>query len=555
VTETIDARAELERAVAEHQAGRLAAAEQGYRRVLANDPDYPDALHFLGLLRHQLGKSDEAVALIRRAIARKPDFAGFHFNLGNVLREAGQAEAAVESYREADRLAPGSPSTLNNLGNALFDRGRPDQAVDTLQRAVAIDPDFAEAHLNLGYALRETRRSEAADHAFDRALALDGTLVGAHVGRGVGAQLRGEFAAAEKSFRRALAIDPDDADAIYNLAMLGGLTVGDPDVERLEALADAGTLPPDRQIELHFALGKLYDDDGDTERAIGHFQAGNGLRYGQAPYDETEIADLVSACRSVFTPDFFAQRRALGNRSERPVFIVGMPRSGTTLVEQILASHPQVHGAGELGIIGNMAEKLPDGASYPAGLIGLEKAQLDELSNSYLSLTGGDGETVRTTDKMPDNFRWLGLIAILFPLARIIHCRRDPIDNCLSCYFQLFKRQHAYAYELETLGLYYRRYDELMDHWRRVLPLPIFELRYENLIADQESVTRALVEFNGLPWDDRCLAFQELEREVRTASVWQVRQPIYTHSVGRWRRYERFLRPLIAALGPLADTG
>jgi len=233
-----------------------------------------------------------------------------------------------------------------------------------------------------------------------------------------------------------------------------------------------------------------------------------------------------------------------------------MPRSGTTLVERILASHPAVHGGGESGAIEHAADRLQHtlGAAdpYPECIAGLDSETAAALATAYFGQFGGLGAATHVTDKMPDNFRWLGLIALLFPNARIIHCRRHPLDTCLSCYFQLFKDGHAYAYDLAALGAYYRVYDGLMAHWRDVLPFDILDLDYEELVADQEGVSRDLVDFCGLDWDDRCLRYYDRDGEIRTASYWQARQPVYSHSVGRWRHYEAPIEPLKEALGDLA---
>ncbi|MCP4330910.1 MAG: tetratricopeptide repeat protein [Alphaproteobacteria bacterium] len=552
-----DARTRLQDAVALHQSGRHGEAENLCRDVLAAVPDHPDALHFLGLLRFEQGDAEEAIAAIRRAIEIRPEFAGFHFNLGNILVDTDRLDEAIEAYRKAAALTPDNAVIHNNLGNALFDSERVADAIDTFRQAIAADPNFAAAHVNLGRALLEIGKSQDAAVAFVRAIDLDGGLAAAQIGLGECRQVQGDFDAAEACFRRALEIAPDTVEALHYLLSMGRIGADDPFALSLQRLLDHTELSPKDRIAIHFALGKAYDDRDDFDRAFTHFESGNQLKYSETPYDLAEIEDLVARSRVVFTADFFAQRRALGDPSTVPVFIVGMPRSGTTLVEQIIASHADVRGAGELSIVSHIADRLPElaktDAAYPEGVAGLGSKDVAELAGAYLDHLGDLDGAKRVTDKMPDNFRWLGLIALLFPHARIVHCRRHPLDNALSCYFQLFKREHAYAYDLAALGVYYRAYHDLMAHWREVLPVPIHDLVYEDLIADQEGVSRRLIEFCGLDWDPRCLDYYKQEREIRTASFWQARQPIYARSVGRWRHYTAHIDPLRTAFGDLID--
>jgi hypothetical protein len=286
--------------------------------------------------------------------------------------------------------------------------------------------------------------------------------------------------------------------------------------------------------------------------AFEHFRQANEL--SGAAFDSKRGVAATDRLIDTFSADFLAGRSGFGDPSERPIFIVGMPRSGTTLTEQIVASHPKICGAGELETMFHMVDAVPGlaGANkrYPECVRDLTQASARDLARRYLvELNRYSRTAVRITDKMPHNFDKLGLISLMFPRARIIHCRRDPIDTCLSCFMHEFHKQHTYNCDLASLGLYYREYERLMAHWRTALPIALFELRYEDLVADQEAVSRALIEFCGLPWDDRCLEFHRADRSVQTPSAWQVRQPIYTKSVERWRKYQRHLGPLIEVLG------
>jgi hypothetical protein len=304
--------------------------------------------------------------------------------------------------------------------------------------------------------------------------------------------------------------------------------------------------------QLHLTLGKLYDRLGDYDKAFEHVQRGNEQR--ACKFDMNEFVASIQALIDAYSPRFMATAPRSGITSERPVFIVGMPRSGTTLTEQILARHPDVYGAGELSNINRipslLGTLLGGNTIYPYNITGLTTEILNTLGRQYLDfLDTLDRSAKRVTDKMPHNFMAMGLIALLFPRARIVHCRRDPRDNCLSIYFQNFSDMHTYSNSLADIGLYYRHYEKLTAHFRRVVDIPILEFQYEELVADQEGMTRKLVEFAGLPWDERCLQFHEADRFVATPSYDQVSRPLYSSSTGRWKRYEKHLGPLLEALG------
>ena len=318
------------------------------------------------------------------------------------------------------------------------------------------------------------------------------------------------------------------------------------------AMADP-QLDDTARSHMHFALGQYFDAQRVPEQAFAHFDAGNRLHARRHPFDrrvfDARIERIVSRC----TRDFFDGRHDMGDSSQRPLLIVGMPRSGTSLVEQIIASHPQAHGAGELNDIGRMARELPVVVGrekrYPECLNHLEPDAAAMLAQRYLGgLDARAPDATRVTDKMPFNMLWLGLIALILPNARVIYCRRNPMDNALSCYFQLFSRGLRFAYDLGDVGHVYRQHERLMAHWQTHLPLSMLTVDYEALVSDPESQSRRLIEFTGLDWDDRCLNFHRHARDVRTASVWQVRQPVYQSSLARWKAYEPWLAPLRESL-------
>lgn len=365
----------------------------------------------------------------------------------------------------------------------------------------------------------------------------------------------GRIKEAEALLRELATDHMHNAEALAGLATIRRHKEGDPEIDEIEKLLGTPRLDSFDRIQLHHAAGKIYMDLQRSDQAFSHFAKAKALttpRFNLAQYRE-----CIDALISLFTPEFFAARHRLGHESSRPIFILGMPRSGTTLTEQIVSSHPDVFGAGELGAMTSIAASLgfADGPmpSYCEQIKALDRKGALALAEKYLSdLAWRAGAVPRVTDKMPHNFEHLGLIALLFPNARIVHCSRDPLDNSVSCFTNRFSESHGYNTDLATLGLYYREYHRLMAHWRCALPVEIFELRYEELIADTENVSRRLMQFLGLEWHPACLEFQKNERSVITISRWQVRQPVYATSIGKWKQFEPWLGPLIDSLGDLA---
>ncbi len=651
-----DAAALLERAISQHRAGRLDAAESLYRRVLKIEPRQPDALNFLGVIAHEKGRSEEAIDLMRRAIAADgsvaafhinlgealralgrgrealdhyrraaelaPDFADAHFCLGTALAEAGDLENAIGALRRAVELNPGDVEALLALGRAMLDSGAVRDSVEVLERALARDPGLAEGHHLLGRAfyrlelfeqaearqrralalrpelaeaerdlaralaqlgrteealeihrrmierdpedaqaamgagsvLLDDGRFEAAMEWFERALAIDPASARAHVNIGICHQQMGRFEEAVEWHEKALELDPHSGIAHVNLVTMAKYRNPEDRIRLITDVLENGTPSRTNRTALLFALARAYEASGDYDTAFRTYREANDLKKAEAPYDAAVFDRYVDRLVQTFTPELFAAKRKLGSPSNRPVFIVGMPRSGTTLVEQIVASHPMAFGAGELDDIRQLTRALPGLVGgeerFPECVRRLDAAAARTLSDRYLArLARLDPDAEIVTDKMPNNFQRLGFIALLFPKARILHCRRDPLDTCLSCYFQHFARAQWFSYDLSTLGRYYRGYERLMAHWREVLPLSVLDVPYEALVDDLEAWTRRILDHIGLPWDPRCLAFHETERQIKTASQWQARQPLYRSSVAKWRRYERHLEPLKRALG------
>jgi tetratricopeptide (TPR) repeat protein len=578
---------QLQAGLEHHKAGRLQQAQRLYRRFLSAYPDHPDALHLLGLVLRQSGDNDGAEPLFKRAIARNPNNALYHSNLGNTLRDRGRLAEAARCYRRALALDPRLAAAHSNLGRVLREQGELAEAVAACRRAVELEPNLVEGWHNLGLALDEAGQARDAATAYRRALALSPALVEARyaLGRllqqaglyddavacyqevvrsqpehrdalynmGLARYTQGDASGALECYDRALRIDPHHAGTHLNRALAKKHRPGDGDAEPIDALLRREDLSEEDAAKLHYALGKIHEDCGRYDEAFASFKRGNELRPKKTEYSADAHCAQIDRLIRVFSPDLFAEKADLGCDSDLPVFIVGMPRSGTTLVEQILCSHPEVFGAGELPyfteVISTLAGRLGGSRPYPecVALLGPEVA--GSIAQGYLSVLRAYSESARrVTDKMPFNFRHLGLIEILFPKAWVVHCRRDPVDTCVSIYTTHFVHDQAYTHDLSDLGRHWRDYQRLMAHWRGILGGRMLELGYEDLVADQEGQSRRLIEFLGLEWDARCLEFHRNRRPVLTSSTLQVRRPMYGDSVGRWRRYERYLAPLLEAL-------
>jgi tetratricopeptide (TPR) repeat protein len=521
--------------------GRLAEAVASYRRALALNPDFAEAHNNLGRALLDLGDTDNAMASCRRALELNPGYAAAHENLGNALLELGRLEDAAASYRRALEIEPQFPETHNNLGSALRGLGRLDEAMASFRRALKIKPHFAEAHRNLGIALRLQGRTAEAEASCRTALQIDPQSAATWMVLAESSADKGQFTEAEDLFKRAIAIEPESPEAWAGIVRLRKMTPSDAawlaQAQRIASLH----LPARKEVQLRYAIGKYFDDLQDFEQAYQNFQRANELtkRHG-AKHDRPQLTQVVDQICHSYDRTWLGQTRNNVHDSSRPVFIVGMLRSGTTLAEQILASHPAVFGAGELPFWSTAS------ATYRPSAPDSE-SPLHRLGSGYLRLlTDLSGVALRVVDKMPTNFAFLGMIHAALPNARIIHMRRNPLDTCLSIYFQHFESAVTYASDLEDLAHYYTEYWRLMKHWRSTLPKDaILDVPYEGLVSDQEAWSRKMLEFIGLPWEPCCLDFHRTHRSVVTASKWRVRQKITGSSVERWRNYEKFVGPLL----------
>jgi tetratricopeptide (TPR) repeat protein len=565
-------------------------AEACQQRALALDPNFAPSLNNLGSIWRERGENRTALDWYRKSAAANPNYLEPLNNLGALLLEEDRIPEALEALQKALRLHPDYPESICNMGGIHLAQEENDAALVSFKRALELRPIYIEAQMGLARTLQALERLEEAEAAARNAIRMDESSPKAHALMGSICTESSMPEQAEREFDRALAINPDCDEALLGL---GHLCVENGDIDRAETLfrralerkpdnvgahihlIQARKVQPgnesftvlleqqkevdkhsdNRKISLHFALGKCYDDTKDYAQAFPHYLAGCKLKRAKFDYDPDAAAKQFIDLAEIFSKENIDRLRGGGDSSALPIFVLGMPRSGTTLTEQIIASHPEVYGAGELPELLRIAHRRTSAAtnSFPDNLRYLDHPTLAAWGAEYIASVKPRAPDARhITDKMPANFFAVPLIHLMLPNAKIIHVNRNPVDTCVSCFTRLFHRKQEHTYDLAELGRYYTAYARLMTHWREVLPAGAFlDIQYEEIVADQEKEARKLLDYCGLEWNDACLDFHKTKRQVRTASVTQVRQPIYKTSVERWRKYEEFLGPLLDELGDL----
>jgi tetratricopeptide (TPR) repeat protein len=537
-------------------------AVECYRESLRLGPDNPEALCNLGATLMGLGNLDGAIDCFQKALQLSPDFPAAHNCLGDACQQKGDTKTALEHFRTAVRLDPTIAEVHSNLGLILLERGEPEEALCHCREAIRLRPKFVAARANLGKVLHALNRLNEADECFREVIRLQPNSAPAHAGLASVLDELGESERSQASLREALRHDPRHAGALAALAARMRENLSPEDQATIEGLLAEPGLPPTRRVPLLYCLAHVFDARAEFGQAAEVAAQANTLqradfqKRGMA-YDPTAHKMFVDRLLAAFTSEFFARAHEWGLETERPVFVVGLPRSGTTLVEQILASHSRVFGAGELQLARNSYKALPEvtgrSSSVQDCLDHLDRDLVGYLARQHLDgLADRNASADRVVDKMPDNTFYLGLMAVLFPRARFIHCRRDLRDTALSCWITNFA-QVNWACDSHHIASRAAEYRRVVDHWRRVLPVSIFEVDYESLVGDLEKTSRDLVDWCGLEWDPACLEFHKTRRTVRTASAAQVRRPIYCSSIGRWKNYERWLPALFSELERLSE--
>ncbi len=538
--------------------GDIDGAVNAYQDALMRREIYPEAYNNLGTLLHQDRKLDEAEYALKKAIAQKPGYIEAHNNLANLYVAQKKEVEALRVLGDALKIAPTNPQTLLITARIQLRRSNFPAAEQATRAVLQQHPDNAEALTVLGQVLHETDRYDEAIGVLAKAVEANPRNPESLNFYGVALKSVGRLADARDYILKALNLNDSMFGAYANLNDLVDFSKGEGEelFNRMEAIFEASANHEAEQLlPLHFAYAKALDDRGEHERALKHYIMGGRMKRAQLNYDEKETFDFFDAIREAFPKRVFEDRKYAGLDDERPVLIIGMPRSGSTLVEQILSSHPKVYGAGEVKYlsraIGQLRDRLPSLPKFPQMMAKVTPAQLDMVAKKYLeALTTGAGNAKRVTDKLLTNYFFVGLIHLLYPKAKFVNTLRDPVDTCLSGFTKLFKDDMPHSYDLAELGRYYCKYRELMEHWQSVLPEGVLTtVQYEDVVADTENQARALIDFIGLNWDPKCLEFHKSDRPVKTASVAQVRKPIYNTAVNRWKKYGAGLQPLVDAVG------
>jgi tetratricopeptide (TPR) repeat protein len=512
----------LAKAAELHRTGKLEQAEHIYRQILQRDPKHLEALRLLAQVAMACEHYGQAEQLLKRAVEFAPDYLAAWIDLSRAQLERLDLDAALASIERAAAMNPGSATVQIHLANVQARSGRHEQATETYRRAAALDPARPAPWIGLGNTLKTIgRQVEAID-----------------------------------AYRQAAVLRPANSESWWSLSNLKTFRFTDAEIAAMERELGAETLADETRAQFSFALAKALEDRGDYPRAFTLYQQGNRLRRKLEHYDPVQTEVINERIRTVFHAAFLERHAGQGHPDPAPIFVVGLPRSGSTLIEQILASHSQVDATHELPEAGRLVLRInrarTDRIAYPEAAREIEGDAWAALGRAYIDDTRKYRRGApRFVDKMPNNFASIGLLALALPNARFVNARRHPLDACLSCYRQLFARGQPFTYDLTELGEYYLEYERMMVHWHESLPGRVLDVQYEDVVADQPGQARRLLDFCGLPFEDACLRFWETGRAIRTASSEQVRQPIYSSSVNFWRNYERELAPLIEILRPV----
>jgi tetratricopeptide (TPR) repeat protein len=513
---------EIEKAAQYRREDDPRSAEMIYRDILTKDPNHVEAARLLAEIAETKKRYSDAEILLKRVVQNAPDYVRAWVDLVKVQCDLNKFDDAIDSSKKVLRLEPDTSESYILYARTIGMAGRHEEAIDAYKKALQLAPDRAGAACGMAHHQKTIGQQ-------DNAIA---------------------------SYRHAIAIKPDHAEAYWSLANLKTFQFEEAEIAAMESLLDDEDLPDESRSQLHNALGLHFEARRKYDRAFSHFRECNKYRRMLENYDPVKTEDTYGRIIGMFTPEFLAQRQSIPDAEVTPILVVGLPRSGSTLIEQILASHSQVDGTHELGDLARSvqtARRRPQrDLRFPEGLSKLSDEDWRELGRRYIESTRiHRGTAPFFVDKNPNNFIYTGVLRIALPNAKIIDARRHPLDSCFGSYKQLFASGQPFTYDLTELGEYYAQYRRLMDHWRQVLPGFVLEVQYEDVVADLETQVRRILDFCGLPFEENCLKFHETERAVKTASSEQVRRPIYSTSVNLWRNYEPYLEELVHILEPL----
>ena len=575
--------AEFNNAVRSHQAGQIDEAEASYRTILKKAPEQPDVLHLLGLILHQKGNHETALKNVKKAIDLNPKNQQYHYNCAEIYKALKKNENAIKYYKKAISLNPNYTAAFNNLGNMLRDEKKYKESVEYLKCAIKLNGNFSEAYHNLGLSYKKLNDYKNALSCFEKAISINPNLVEPYNNIGVILKIFNQYDKALDYFKKALSIDPNFFFAKYNIgSALKELGRKEEAIQSFEEALSINPASPETHHNLsllnpkiknatiiekyltnpelndndaaiyHYSLGAIYDKDNDFDKAFTHYHKANQFERKEIDYSAERHSSFIDNLIEIYSKKFFDKLKIQGSDTKIPIFIVGMPRSGTTLIEQIVSSHPDVFGAGELLLLvnseKNIIKQINSNIPYPKCMTEITDTIISDSASEHLSeLKKYSPQSKHVTDKLPHNFLRIGLIKILFPNARIIHCQRDSLDTCVSIFLNRFALPigNEFTFDLTELAKYYLDYQRLMLHWQSIFSEEIYDLHYEELVRNQEKISRELIEYIGLEWDENCLDFYKNERAIKTMSFDQVRQKIYTGSVKRWEKYQKFLNPLI----------
>ncbi len=531
--------------------GRFEAAAERFEQALSLGPPTAPVLANLGGALAQLGRFPDAIERFEAALELQPELVETRRSLADALLEIGRPSDAYRHITEAASTGQPSVAVQVSLGNILHALGRSQEAIECFETILKMQPDFPHLRCSLANVLRQLGRVEKAIEHYENALDQDPNYAEGHYNIGLAFQDLGKKDEALAAFRKAVKLDVNCGKAWLGISAVSKNAFDENEVNTLLNMVQTTDTAAADRMGLGFALGKHFENSGRHNEAAAQYLQANPLKRAVFDYDIDKDLLAMNNLRTRFNAAFLDKWRDAGLPDQTPIFIVGMPRSGTTLVEQILASHSRVFGAGELTLLARAiidTFPMPDGVDYTGVLDDASAEKFHTVARKYIDgLPNTDADYI--TDKLPHNFLNVGMIRILFPNARIVHCRRDPRDTCFSIYKNLFGAYgHFYAYDLQELARYYVGYAALMDHWEDVMPGKLHAVEYETLIDNQEQTTRDLLDACGLEWDPACLDFHKTKRPVATISASQVRQPVYRDSIGAWKAYEKMLQPLLEIL-------